>query len=106
MTLKLSKAVLIAGVVTVIVSVLAAVVVLAIAGNGLSATAKQIIILQMLGMIPTLIGAFAGIAARWKVDEVHHDLQNGLIPAKVEEGITNMAENPSIQNVTITHTED
>ncbi len=106
MTVKLSRTVLVAGVVTVVLAVLAAVVVLATAGDALSANAKQIIILQMLGMVPTLIAAVAGLAARTKLDEVHHDLQNGLIPAKVEEGINNMAADPAIQNVVITHSED
>lgn len=105
MTVKLSRTVLVAGVVVVIVSVLAAVVVLATAGDALSANAKLIIINQLLVTVPSLIAGIAALASKTKLDEVHHDLQNGLIPEKVKEGITEMAEDPSVTSVHIESTD-
>lgn len=101
MTVKLSRTVLVAGVVVVIVSVLAAVVVLATAGDALSANAKLIIINQLLVTVPSLIAGIAALASKTKLDEVHHDLQNGLIPEKVKETINEMASDPEQSSVTI-----
>lgn len=99
--MKLGRTTLIAGVVVVIVSIMAAVVVLAVVGDGLTAGAKSIIINQLIISIPTLIAGIAALAAKAKVDEVHHDLQNGLITEKVKDAVNEMAHDPAQESVTI-----
>lgn len=97
----MSKTTLIAGVVAVVVSIMAAVTVLAVVGDGLTAGAKTIIINQLIISIPTLIAGIAALAAKAKVDEVHHDLQNGLITEKVKDAVSEMAHDPKEGSVTI-----
>lgn len=101
MTVKLSRTVLVAGGVIVVVSVISAVVLLALVGDSLTAGAKMIIINQLIITIPSMIAGIAALAAKAKVDEVQHDLQNGLIPEKVKETINEMAADPEQGAITI-----
>lgn len=102
----------VAGAVVIIVAVVAAVVLLANRGDQLTANAKTIIINQLIISVPTLIAAIFALVkqqeaknaadeAKTAAEEMRHDLQNGLIPEKVEEAITKMADDPEIGIVTI-----
>lgn len=90
------------------------IIVLANRGEQLSENAKSLIISQLIVVIPGLIASMFALAksnqaaekaaeTAKKADEMHEDLKNGLIPAKVEEAITNLAADPENGTVTINH---
>lgn len=93
---------LIAGVVAMVAIVVAGVTIMSF---GITASARMIIMQGMLtgviGLVPVLIAATKADKAAEATAEMHHDLQNGLIPAKVQEGITAMASDPNQPSVTI-----
>jgi hypothetical protein len=100
---------LLAGVVALVAIVVAGVVILS---NDLTAGARMIVIQGMFtgvfGVITTLLAATKADYAAQKADdaaaktaEMHHDLQNGLIPEKVKEAVNEMAADPEQPSVTI-----
>lgn len=93
-----SPTTIIAGVVALVGLSAGSVIALAVLGEELSAEAKLVIIGQLMTSLGTIVPA---MFALFRVNEVHHDLQNGLIPAKVQEGITEMAADPDQPAVTI-----
>jgi hypothetical protein len=86
---------LVAGVVVLVAVVVAGVVALSM---DLSETAR-------LAIIPSLTTGVLAIATSLltlvKTNEMHHDLQNGLIPKKVREAVTEMADDAKSPTVTI-----
>lgn len=103
--MKVRPGVAIAGAVVLGIVMVAAIVLLANRGNQLSENAKTIIIANMIVAIPSLIAAILAFAKADKVeekaDQMHHELKNGLIPAKVKEAVIEMAEDPSQPAITI-----
>ena len=93
-----SPSTIIAGVVALVLLVVGSIVALAVLGDELSADAKLVIIGQLMTSLGTIVPAMFALS---RVNEVHHDLQNGLIPAKVQEGITEMANDPEVGTVVI-----
>jgi hypothetical protein len=81
---------IIAGAVTLV----GLVVVLASTGEGLSSSDRMIVVTLIMNAVLSLLGLL-------KTESTQHELRNGLIPAKVQEGITQMAEDPEQPSVTI-----
>lgn len=98
-TVVRSPTTIIAGVVALVFLVVGSIVALAVLGDELSADAKLVIIGQLMTSLGTIVPA---MFALFRVNAVHHDLQNGLIPAKVQEGIAEMAADPDQPAVTFT----
>lgn len=100
----------IAGAVVLALIMVIGIVALANRGEALSANAKTLVIANMVTVIPGLIASLLAYSkstqAAEKTEEMHHELQNGLIPEKVKEGITEMAEDPAVKTVTITSETD
>lgn len=95
--------------------VIALIVGVVIMTNGVTTDNGRSIIIQgmvtgVLSLVATLFVAAkaeqasqrADIAAK-KADDIHEDLKNGLIPEKVKEAVTDMADDPTIDSVTINH---
>ena len=79
----------IAGVVVIICILIAGVVILTM---GVKSDNAKLIVVQgmissILGLIPVIIAAGKAEVAAEKAAEMHHDLQNGLIPQKVNEAL-------------------
>lgn len=94
---------LIAGVVALVAIVVAGAVILTM---GVTTDNSRLLVVQMmvgsvLGLIPVMIAAFKADQAAAKTDQMHHDLKNGLIVEKVQEAVTEMANDPSQPAVTI-----
>jgi type VI protein secretion system component VasK len=103
------KTTLLAGVVALVAIVVAGVVILS---HDLAPGARLIVIQGMFTgvftVITTLLAATKADRAAVKADdaaaktaEMHHDLQNGLIPEKVKEAVNEMAADPAQPSVTI-----
>lgn len=99
------KTTILAGVVALVAIVVAGAVILS---HDLTPSARMIVVQGMFTGVFTLITGLLAAAkadrAVAKTDAMHHDLQNGLIPEKVQEAITEMAADPSNGTVTITPT--
>lgn len=96
---------LIAGVVALVAIVVTGAVILTM---GVTTDNSRLLVAQMmigsvLGLIPVLIAAFKADQAAAKTDQMHHDLQNGLITEKVQEAVTELAADPTVPAVTIGH---
>jgi hypothetical protein len=109
--------------ITTTVVVCATAIVIALIGGilflsmGTTGNVKWIIAQGMLGTVGTLISTLfvankveqasqhADDAAK-RADDIHEDLKNGLIPEKVKEAVTQLADDPTIDTVTITHTDN
>lgn len=103
------KTTLLAGVVALVAIVVAGIVILS---HDLTPGARMIVIQGMTGsvftVITTLLAATKADRAAVKADdaaaataEMHHDLQNGLIPEKVKETLNEMAADPNQPAITI-----
>lgn len=88
---------LIAGVVALAAIGVAGVVILS---QGLTQGARMIIV---NAMITGILGLAASLLTLQKVEKVHDELKNGLIPEKVKEAVTEMAEDPNSPAITIGH---
>lgn len=94
---------LIAGVVALVAIVVAGAVILTM---GVTTDNSRLLVAQMmigsvLGLVPVLIAAFKADQAATRTAEMHHDLQNGLIPEKVKEAVQEMAADPDQPAITI-----
>lgn len=67
------------------VAIIAGIVILAVFGDDLSENAKLLIINQMITQLGVVI-------AVKKVENVQHDIRNGVVTEKVKDAITEMAE--------------
>jgi hypothetical protein len=96
------KTSLIVGVVALVAVVVAGAVILS---NDLNSGARAIVIQGMFtGVFAVITGMMSSVkadqaavkadAAAAKTAEMHHDLQNGLIPEKVKEAVNEMAADP------------
>lgn len=103
------KTTLLAGVVALVAIVVAGTVILS---HDLTQGARMIVVQGLIGsvftVITTLLAATKADRAAVKADdaaaktaEMHHELQNGLIPEKVKETINEMASDPTQPSVTI-----
>lgn len=96
------KTTLIAGVVALVAIVVAGAVILS---NDLTPGARLIVVQGMFTgvftVVTTLLAATKAEAAAAKTAEMHHDLQNGLIPEKVKEAVQEMAADPTQPAITI-----
>lgn len=103
------KTTLLAGVVALVAIVVAGVVILS---HDLTQGARMIVVQGLVGsvftVVTTLLAATKADRASEKADdaathvaEMHHDLQNGLIPEKVKEAVNEMAADPNQPAVTI-----
>jgi hypothetical protein len=103
------KTTLLAGVVALVAIVVAGVVILS---RDLTDGARMIVVQGLLTgvftLITTMLAATKADRAAVKADdaaaitaEMHHDLQNGLIPEKVKEAVNEMAHDPTQPSVTI-----
>lgn len=98
-----NKGTVVAGVAVIIAVVVIGIVVLSLRGEQLSATAKTLIIQSL---VTTVIGgSVPALLALQRIEAVQHDINNGVVTEKVKEGtkeaITEMAEDPMIDTVTI-----
>lgn len=100
---------LLAGVVALVAIVVAGAVILS---YDLTPGARMIVIQGMFtGVFAVITGIMASVKADQaavkadnaaaKTDEMHHDLQNGLIPEKVKEAVNEMAADPNQPAITI-----
>lgn len=91
----------IAGVVALVIVVVAGVVILS---HDLTPGARMIVIQGMLTGVLTTVTALLAVVkadqAAGKAEEMHHDLQNGLIPEKVKEAVNEMAADPNQPGIT------
>jgi len=103
------KTTLLAGVVALVAIVVAGAVILS---HDLTPGARMIVIQGMFtGVFAVITGIMSSVKADQaavkaddaaaKTAEMHHDLQNGLIPEKVKEAVQEMAEDPTIETVQI-----